>query len=109
MKRLLAILSLTGFIVALAAPSAFAQDGAALYKKKCKTCHGADGTRTKAGEKKGAPEKLGAAAKSKSIDHIKKTIANGVVKDGKKKMPGYAKKWSDAEIEAVAKFVKTLK
>ena len=77
-------------------------DGAALYAKSCKTCHGADGTPS---AKMVAMYKgLKPLDTAKSVDSITVDIQKGVGT-----MKGYAGKMSDAEIAAVAKFVKTLK
>ncbi|NUN15618.1 MAG: cytochrome c [Myxococcales bacterium] len=78
-----------------------APDGAALYKGKCKVCHGEDGTRTPAGEKKDAPEKLGPGVAKMSVEDIAK-----LVKEGKEKMPKFEGKLTDAEIQAVSKWTK---
>lgn len=78
-----------------------APDGEALYKGKCKICHGDDGTRTPAGAKKDAPEKLGPGVAKMSVEDIAK-----LVKEGKEKMPKFEGKLTDAEIQAVSKWTK---
>ncbi len=90
MKRILS----AALLLALAgsAGTAAAQDAAAIFKAKCVACHGADG------KKKGDLTAL----KASEAD-IAKTIANG---NPAKKMPAYKGKLSDAEINALAKFVK---
>jgi mono/diheme cytochrome c family protein len=90
MKRILSaslLVALVGF-----AGSAVAQDAAAIYKAKCVACHGADG------KKKGDLTAL----KGSEAD-VAKTISSG---NPAKKMPAYKGKLSDAEISALAKFVK---
>ena len=77
-------------------------DGAALYAKNCKTCHGADGTPS--AKMVGMYKDLKPLDTAKSADSIAANIKSGVGT-----MKGYAAKMSDAEIAAVAKFVKTLK
>ncbi len=90
MKRILSAalaVALLGF-----AGTAFAEDAAAIYKAKCQACHGPDG------KKKGDLTAL----KASEAD-VAKTISNG---NPEKKMPAYKGKLSDAEIHALAKFVK---
>lgn len=67
-------------------------DGAAVYAK-CKGCHGADGKGNKA---------IGAPAFGANVD---KAIISG----GKGKMPSYKGKLTDAEIDEVVSYIKTLK
>ena len=85
------------FAVALAAP-ARAEDGKALFAKKCAACHGPDGKgKTPMGQKLGA----------KDLNGIKDSEAD-IVKDvegGKGKMPP-VKGMTKDEVQAVAKFVK---
>lgn len=90
MKRILSA-ALAVALVGLAG-TAFAQDAAAIFKAKCVACHGADG------KKKGDLTAL----KGSEAD-VAKTISNG---NPAKKMPAYKGKLSDAEINALAKFVK---
>lgn len=80
-----------------------APDGATLFKKKCSVCHGADGTVTKAGEKLGAPAKLGVEAAKHTAEEIET-----IVTKGKEKMKGFEGKLTADEIKAVAAFAKTL-
>jgi cytochrome c6 len=91
MKRIvlaLAVLSITGA----------AHADAALFAKKCASCHGKDGKPSAVGQKMGAKD-LGATKLSE------KEIA-GVITAGKGKMIGYKDKLSQAEIDSLAKFVK---
>ncbi len=93
-----------GAALALAPISLAAQqpDGAALYGKYCKTCHGADGTPP--AKMVSMYEGLKPLDAAKSVDSIVVDIKNGVGK-----MKGYTGKMTDAEMLAVANFVKTLK
>lgn len=93
MKRILVAL----LAVSLAAPI-LADDAAALFAKRCASCHGKDGKGTPVGQKMGAKD---LAAVSGSEADIAATIANG-----KGKMSAYKDKLSDAEIKALAKYVK---
>jgi mono/diheme cytochrome c family protein len=83
--------------------SAFAVDGAAVYKAKCASCHGADGA--------GAMAKKMGSRDLNSADFQKTSEADvaAVIAKGKGKMPGYDGKLSTDEISAVAKYVKSLK
>ena len=82
--------------------SAFA-DGAADYKAKCASCHGADGA--------GAMAKKMGSRDLNSADFQKTSEADvvAVIAKGKGKMPGYEGKLTADQITAVAKYVKTLK
>lgn len=113
MKRLgflIAVLSLTA-----AAPS-FAADKKIerLWKKKCGSCHGADG---KAETEKGKKMKMHNISteewQAKSTDdEIKKQINEGVKeeKDGvKKEMDAYKDDLSAEELDGLVKFIRELK
>jgi cytochrome c6 len=81
--------------------SAFAADGAAIYKGKCAMCHGANGE----GKPAMKTSDLGAAAtQSKTDAQLTEITAKGAGK-----MPAYEGKLSKEEIDAVVKFVRTLK
>src|SRR5439155_25571848 len=69
---------------------ALGQDVAAAYRSKCAGCHGADG------------KKNGDLTALKDVAKTEAAIANGVPE---KKMPGYRGKLSDAEIQALAKYL----
>lgn len=77
--------------------------GKAVYEKKCQNCHGADGK----GDAK-MEAKLKARTKleieGKSDEEMLKLL-----KEGKKPMPGYAKSLSEAEINDVWAYTKSLK
>ena len=91
--------------LALAAGPVFGQDdGAATYKAKCARCHGADGTsHTFEG-------KMTGAAKFNDPEVVKLADADliAVVKNGKKKMPAFAKKLTDDQIASVVAYIHTL-
>ena len=82
-----------------AAGAARADGAAAIFEKKCATCHGKDGKgQTKMAEKMGIKDLTtlpGSAA------DVEKTLT-----DGKGKMPSFKGKLSDEEIKSVAAFVK---
>jgi cytochrome c6 len=98
MKRIAVVLAVS-FAFGLAAP-ARAEDGKALFAQKCASCHGPDGKgKTKMGEKLGA----------KDLSGIKSSEAEivAVISNGKPpKMLAYKGKLSDAEIKALAAYVK---
>ncbi len=83
-------------------------DGAAVFKKKCKKCHGADGkAKTKMGEKHSIPDLTAAKWQGDNdLAAVVKVVTGG--KDGTK-MKSFKEKLSAEEIDAVAKFVKALK
>ncbi len=90
MKRMLSF-ALLAALVALTG-AARADDAAAVYKAKCAACHGADG------KKKGDLTALKGDEAA-----VAKEIADGIPD---KKMPAYKGKLSDAEIQALAKYLK---
>jgi mono/diheme cytochrome c family protein len=101
-KGQLAILTLIG--ISLATPGFAQQSGEATYKAKCAMCHGADGLgETPAGKAMKANSfKSDADVKASDADLIK------VTKDGKGKMPAYTGKLTDAQIQEVVTYIRTL-
>jgi len=81
-----------------AATVARAEDGAAVFAKKCALCHGKDGKGSPVGLKLGAKDLTG--VKLSEVEIVK------VVEDGKGKMTPFKGKLTDPEIQAVAKYVK---
>ena|SRR5581483_323342 len=100
MKKLVAGVSLVGLM--MAGTMAFAA-GADDYKAKCAMCHGADGKGQMA-QKMGSKALTDPAVQGMSTADIAKIIS-----DGKGKMSGFKGKLTDAQIQEVAAFVKTLK
>ena len=101
-KGILSIGLAFAVLAVLSSPSASAADGAALYKSKCSTCHGATG--------EGKPAMKAPALKgtSKSSDEIVAFLTKG---DPQKKAP-HSKSISgidDTQAAAIAEYVKTLK
>ena len=91
-------------LAALAAAPAMAQDGGALYKTKCAMCHGADGTGN-------TPVGKSMKVRSfKSDEDVKASDATLIkdTKDGVGKMPAYAGKLTDAQIQDVVAYIRTL-
>ena len=99
--KVIAISALTLLLSA----SAFAADGAAVYKAKCASCHGADGAGQTAIGKKMSLRDLGSADVQKQTD----AELYAWTADGKGKMPAYKGKLSEAEIKALVGFMRTLK
>ena len=101
-------------VVGLTAGSALAQDGKAIYQKECAKCHGDAGAGDGAmGQKlKDKPTNWSAGGGGlKDMDDAKITesIKKGGGAVGKSKaMPAYPK-LSDAEVQSVVAYVKTLK
>jgi cytochrome c6 len=81
-----------------AAPAAVAAiDGAAIYKAKCASCHGADGSGQTPVGKSMKLRDLRSAEVQKQTDQELTTWIN----DGKLKMPAYKGKLTAAEIKAL--------
>lgn len=85
--------------VALTAVAARADGAAAIFEKKCATCHGKDGKgQTKMGEKMGIKDLTATTATAADVEKV--------VADGRGKMPAFKGKLSDAEIKDVAAYIK---
>ena len=97
--------------MALAALSAQAADGKALYDQSCAKCHGADGKGdTKMGQKLGVKDYSSAAVQAALTDDAAvKAIKEGVKdKDGKSLMKG-TDGISDADAKALVAYMRTFK
>lgn len=96
MKQILLLLATIGVLVSMA--SAQKNEGAAIYKAKCASCHGADG-----GGKTAANLKM----TKLSEDDIFLLLSKG---DNSHKMPHdqEMKGMKDDQINAVAKYIKSL-
>ena len=97
---------------ALALPVSIASaDVAAVYKKNCASCHGADGSgNTRMGKKAGARDYRDAKIQASFSDaEALDAIKNGVKKDGKEVMKGYSSKVSDAEANELVKYIRAFK
>ncbi len=80
-------------------------DTAALYKSKCRVCHGPDGKgETPAGKKVGAKD-----LHSPEVAKMSDAALFDIVKKGKQKMPAYDKKLTDAQIKALVHYIRSLK
>ena len=109
--RMKKLLTLTVLIGAMAALSATAADGKAVYEKECAKCHGADGKGdTKMGKKLGAKDYTSA----KVQDALKDADAIKAVKEGFKDKEGKvimkpAEGMTDDDIKAVVAHMRTFK
>ena len=99
LKSVLLIIAIT------LAPIAFAADGAAIYKAKCASCHGADGKGQSPMGKKMNLRDLGSPEVQKQTD---KELYDWTA-DGKGKMPAYKDKLSADEIKALVAHMRTFK
>lgn len=87
------------------ATTAVAVDGAATFKAKCATCHGADGSGNMPMGKKLAVRNLGSAEVQKQSD----AQLAGVISKGKGKMPAFGKSLSGDQINQLVAHIRTLK
>ena len=87
----------------VATPAEDGPDGKALYDKKCAMCHGKDGVAKKMAA---GSANLNDPEWQKATDLV--TII-GQINDGKGKMKPYKDKFSPTEIEAIARYTKTLR
>lgn len=94
--------------IALGAPRMEAQepDGAALYKQHCRSCHGAEGVPS--ARMLTLYPKLRSLADSAYLATLSTDSIAAVTRSGVGAMKPYADKLSPAEIEAVARYVKTM-
>jgi len=82
-------------------------DGKALFNAKCAQCHGRDGTARAIYAKKGTPDLNDPDwQQARSDEEIRKSIADGSPGTVMKPYKSY---WNAAQIDAVLKYVRTLK
>lgn len=102
--RSLVIVTAVALILALPAMAA-GPDGAAIYKTKCNSCHGPDGSgQTPAGKAMKVRDLRSAEVQKQTDIQLTDVIAGG-----KGKMQGYGKTLSTAEIQALIAHIRTLK
>lgn len=87
------------------ATTAMADDGAATFKAKCATCHGADGSGNTPMGKKLKVRNLGSAEVQKQSD----AQLAGVISKGKRKMPAFGKSLSADQINQLVAHIRMLK
>ncbi|HET7207027.1 MAG TPA: cytochrome c [Terriglobales bacterium] len=93
------------FAFVFAGASFAADSGADLFKSKCAMCHGPDGKGETAMGKKFGLKDLGSADVQGKSD----ADLNGIITNGKDKMPAYKGKLTSEQIDEVVKFIRTLK
>ena len=110
--RTLLIIAALGAGGAIAtAEDVVANDAATNWSKQCARCHGADGAAdTKPGRKLKLKDYRDAAVQASfSDEEIIRVMVEGVTTDkGKQEMPSYTEKLSQAEMEALVPFVRSL-
>jgi mono/diheme cytochrome c family protein len=108
MKNLLIKSALLILVAALAMPalSPAADTPADLYKAKCAACHGADGSGNTAMGKNLKLKDLGSADVQKMSD---KELKDAIAKGKPPKMPGYAGKLTDTQIDDLVKHIRSMK
>jgi mono/diheme cytochrome c family protein len=90
-------------IIVASSGAAFAADAGVLWAQHCASCHGKDGSgNTTMGKK------LGVKNYTKEQGFSDAEAAN-VIKNGKGKMKGYKDKLSDADVQALVAYVRSLK
>jgi len=93
-------------IAFLIAPAAlFADDAAAIYKSKCATCHGPDGSGQTAVGKSMKIRDLRSADVQKQTD----AELEKIISDGKGKMPPYKGKVTEGDIDNLVKWIRSIK
>ncbi len=93
------ILLLFAFLVAAATDEI---NGEAIYKARCKVCHGEDGV-PKSFAKGSAAFNDEAWKEATDLEAIEKVVA-----EGRKRMPAFQSKLTPEEIKAVSVYLKTL-
>ena len=84
---------------------ALADGGADTFKAKCAMCHGADGAGQTGMGKAMKLRDLGSADVQKQSD----ADLNGIITNGKNKMPAFTGKLTGDQITDVVKYIRTLK
>jgi cytochrome c6 len=99
MKKLMFLL--LALVIALPALA----DGAAIYKTKCASCHGADGSgQTPVGKSMKIRDLRSPEVQKQTDVELTKIIAGG-----KGKMPAYGKQLSNDDVSALIAHIRTLK
>ncbi len=92
-------------VLFLLAPPLRAQDAAALYKSKCATCHGPDGTgNIPTGKALGVTDLTSADVQKQTDAQLTDSIANGKGK----KMPAFKGKVTDDQIKGLVGYIREL-
>jgi cytochrome c6 len=104
--RYFVLSALVAVAIVVGASPATAQEapnGAATFKSKCVTCHGADGSGTAVGKSLKVADLRSDAVQKKSDAELIQSVS-----DGKGNMPGFKGNITDDEIQAAVTFVRTL-
>jgi cytochrome c6 len=80
-----------------------APNGATVFKSKCVTCHGSDGSGTAVGKSLKVADLRSDEVQKKSDSELIQSVS-----DGKGNMPGFKGNITDDEIHAAITFVRTL-
>jgi cytochrome c6 len=90
---------------------AAASETSELFEKKCSVCHGVDGKgETKMGKKFHAPDFTGDKWQKETTDkEIQKAIEDGIVEEGKRKMPAWKGKLTPEQITALGQYARAFK
>jgi cytochrome c6 len=105
MKKLLQILILGSLVAALVVPQMAFADAAADYKAKCQGCHGPGGVPSEGMAKSMGLKPLGSA----DVQGMSDADLAAIIATGKGKMPSYKGKLSDAQVNDLVKYIRTLK
>ncbi len=103
-KRLATVAAIIA-IVAIPVFADSAVDGGALFKSKCAMCHGPDG----AGQTPMGKSLKLKDLRSAEVQKMTDKELNALISDGKGKMPAYKAKLSQAEIDALVGFIRSIK
>jgi len=102
--RARSVVAVAALVSVIGAPAVFAADGAAIYSANCAKCHGDSG---KADTTMAKAMKVPAIAGDAKLQKMSESDIAGVIK-GNAKHPPTVKGLSDADVSAVAGFVKQL-
>jgi len=108
MKIMTQLCLITATTLIAATLNVSAADGSAIYTKECAKCHGADGKGETPMGKKLSIKNLAADQAKLSDAQIEKSIKDGLKEGDKVRMKPIAG-LSDADAQAVVKYVRTLK
>jgi cytochrome c6 len=101
MKKLQVVAFASALVLGVSSVSFATDSGEDTYKSKCAMCHGADGTSKMAN----VPPLGGAAVQGKSDADLKAVVSKGIPP----KMPSFAGKLTEAQIDNIVAFIRTLK
>ena len=98
-------IALFSLVLALALPPIAAADAAADYKAKCQGCHGPGGNPSEGMAKSMGMKPLGGA----DVQGMSDADLATAISNGKGKMKGFKGTLTDAQINDLVKYVRTLK